>query len=219
MVADMASGNPSAGEFVLLLPGLGRSPRCMARMSARLRCEGFAVVPWGYPSIRGYIGDHADRLRKDVAELAIRADVTAIHFVTHSMGGIIVRAALGGLTAGEPPLTGPAPTKIGRVVMLAPPHQGSTVAGRLAPVLGWWIRPLRDLADAPDSLVRRLPSLPGVVTGVIAAARDGKVRVADTHLSGESDHIVVPGYHTFIMNRADTIDQTAAFLRHGRFCR
>lgn len=51
----------------------------------------------------------------------------------------------------------------------------------------------------------------------IAAVDDGKVRPEDTHLPGEADHLVVPGSHTFIMNRDEVCDAVLVFLKRGRF--
>ncbi len=190
-------------EFVFLLHGLGRTSGSMRRLQRRLEAAGFAVRPWGYRSFRQSIADHADRLRADLQ--AIRTG--PVHFVTHSMGGIIVRAAL----CPHPP------PHVGRVVMLAPPNHGSAVARVLAPALGWFIRPLADLSDQEGSFVRTLGTPDGVCAGIIAAARDGKVRLGDTHLPGEADHVIVPGFHTFIMHRSDVADYVIRFLRTGAF--
>ena len=106
---------------------------------------------------------------------------------------------------------------MGRVVMLAPPNRGSRIARRLAPFLGRWIRPLADLSDAPDSAVNTLGLPVGVEIGIVAGRSDGRVRIEDTHLPGEADHLVVPGYHTFLMNSREVQDCTVRFLRTGRF--
>ena len=101
--------------------------------------------------------------------------------------------------------------------MLAPPNQGSASARKWAPILGKLIKPLEQLSDDPNSAVNRFSAPSGVDFGVIAAASDGKVDLEDTHLRGETDHLVVPGYHTFIMKRPDVGEQVIPFLRHGRF--
>ena len=103
--------------------------------------------------------------------------------------------------------------------MLAPPNRGSDVARRLGPWLGRLVRPLPELSSDPDSFVCRQDVPHDCTIGIIAALRDGKVRIEDTHLPGEADHLVVPGRHTFIMNRGDVRRQVLAFLREGRFDR
>lgn len=103
--------------------------------------------------------------------------------------------------------------------MLAPPNHGSAAARKWSPILGQVIKPLGQLSDDPGSAVNRLGAPTSVDIGVIAAASDGLVDVEDTHLRGETDHLVVPGYHSFIMNRGDTRRQVHHFLQHGRFKR
>jgi triacylglycerol lipase len=202
-------GCPSGQEAVLLLPGLGRTPRCFRRLCRHLEACGYRARGWPYRSLRGGIEQHGLRLHAELGELEAGCPPRSIHLVTHSMGGIVVRSALGRGV----------PACVGRVVMLAPPHRGSRIARFLAPTLGRIIRPLAELSDSPQSTVNRLAPLHGVEVGIIAAACDPQVRVRDTHLDGEAEHLVVPGMHTFIMNRRDVCEQVAAFLRDGRFGR
>ena len=108
------------------------------------------------------------------------------------------------------------PEKIGRVVMPAPPSRGSVAARKSAPLLGKIIKPLEQLSDDPAGDVNQFAVPAQVEFSVIAAAADGKVRPEDTHLSGKADHLVVPEFHTFIMNRDDVCDAVPAFLHGGR---
>ena len=148
-----------------------------------------------------------------------------IHFVTHSLGGILVRAYL---AEHEPP-------NLGRVVMLAPPNKGSEfvdVLGRTAP-FRWALGPTAvELGTEPDSLPNRLPT-PDYEVGIIAGTRsinplgglvvpgesDGTVSVSSTRLHGMSDFIELPVSHTFIMYSDEAAEQAVAFLREGRFQR
>jgi pimeloyl-ACP methyl ester carboxylesterase len=197
----------AAREVVLLLHGMGRRAASMARLGRFLAGRGYAPEPWDYPSRSARFEEHGAKLALELARLDADPGVARIHLVSHSLGGIVARHALSlGL-----------PRKLGRLVMLAPPNRGSRLARLLAPVFGAIVKPLAQLSDAPGSDVNRLAALRGVDIGVIAALRDGKVRVADTHLEGQADHLVVPGFHTFIMNRADVHDAVLAFLRSGRF--
>jgi hypothetical protein len=196
-------------EVVYLLHGLGRSCWSMASMGKHLRQSGFQVRPWRYYSTRHQAEHHPPLLADELSRADHDPSISSIHFVTHSMGGIIVRAAL---NLGVP-------SKMGRVVMLAPPNCGSNVARTLGPWLAWLWKPLPQLSCAPDSYVCTLPVPAGIQFGIIAGARDNKVRVEHTHLPGENDHLIVPGGHTFIMNRRDVCRQTACFLREGRFAR
>ncbi len=196
-------------ETVVLLHGLGRTPASMRTLQGWLEQAGYDVTNWGYSSTRERIEEHGKRLHEFLAELDADLAVERIHIVGHSLGGIVARYAL----------TIETPAKMGRVVMLAPPNQGSASARKWAPILGKLIKPLEELSDDPKSAVNQSSVPSGVDFGVIAAASDGKVDLEDTHLRGEADHLVVPGYHTFIMNRADVGEQVIHFLRHGRFWR
>jgi alpha-beta hydrolase superfamily lysophospholipase len=194
-------------ETVVLLHGLGRTPASMKKLHQRLERGGYRVEDWAYKSTRGHIEDHGQRLHDFLVSVDNEPNVSRIHIVGHSLGGIVARYAL----------TMEVPEKIGRVVMLAPPNRGSAAARKWAPLLGKIIRPLEQLSDDPTSSVNQLEIPADVEFGVIAAAADGKVRPEDTHLPGEADHLIVPGFHTFIMNRDDVCDAVLMFLARGRF--
>jgi hypothetical protein len=109
------------------------------------------------------------------------------------------------------------PEHMGRVVMLAPPNQGSAAADRWAPWIGWAMPPIRELRTADGSTARTLALPDGAEVGIIAGSRDHKVRVAETYLPGARDHVVVRGFHSFLMNRRDVHRLVIQFLRTGRF--
>ncbi len=139
--------DPAAG--VVLLHGLARTRLSMRPLVGRLQRAGFQVVNPGYPSRRHPVETLA-RLAIPPAVARLRArGATTIHFVTHSMGGILVRAWL----AAEPL------PELGRVVMLAPPNRGSEVVDWLAR-FRWFQRlfgpAAGELHTAAHSLPRRL---------------------------------------------------------------
>lgn len=206
--ARQSESRPPAGsETVVLVHGLGRTSASMSKLHRRLEQDGYRVKDWSYRSTRWRIEDHGQRLHDFLATIDSDPGVSRVHIVGHSLAGIVARYAL----------TVEVPEKIGRVVMLAPPNRGSAAARKWVPLLGKIIKPLEQLSDDPASDVNQLAVPARIEFGVIAAAADGKVRPEDTHLLGEADHLVVPGFHTFIMNRDDVCDALLAFLKRGRF--
>lgn len=205
----------------ILLHGLGRTPRSLRRVAAALRQAGYRVVNPGYPSTSRPI----ERLAAEVVAPALAAcgGVAPVHFVTHSLGGILVREYF----QSHRPVPG------GRVVMLSPPNQGSEVADRMRRFLPvrWILGPaLAQLGTGPDGVVARLRPVDldiGVITGdrsldpwfgpLFDGPHDGKVSVARARLPEMRDFLVVPRSHSFIMADREVIRQVLHFLAHGRF--
>lgn len=212
----------------MLLHGLGRGPASMWPLERSLKREGYAVINIGYPSQRAPIDELAEGALAPVFGKDAPAAGGRVHVVTHSLGGILVRHYL---------RKHGVPERLGRVVMLAPPNSGSEIVDTLA---GWrtyaWINGPAglDLGTDPKSAPAALGVPPeeaeiGVIAGdfswnplfsaLIPGRDDGKVSVERTHLAGERDHLTLPYSHTWLMNRAETRRQVAAFLRVGRFSR
>ena len=212
---------PADAETVVLVHGLGRSSSSLAVLSARLEAAGFEVESVDYASTRLPLEQLVDSLAASVSACcADRAD--SVHFVTHSMGGLLARAYLAAR-----------PTYVGRVVMLSPPNQGSEIIdafGR-SPLLTAMVGPAGTrLGTDSMSLPRELGPVRfslGIITGdrsfnpmtswLIPGPDDGKVGVDRARVEGASDFLVVPATHTFIMNRGDVADATIRFLRNGTF--
>jgi pimeloyl-ACP methyl ester carboxylesterase len=213
-------------ELVVLLHGLARSPDSMEKMKYSLEQEGYEVCNLGYPSTEQSI----EQLAADQVLPAIHAcrgpERRRTHFVTHSLGGIIVRQ-LHAMAADEAALV------FGRVVMLGPPNGGSEVVDKLGsmPPFQWLNGPAGQQLGTDENAVPVRLGATNLEVGVIAGNRsinlilstlipgddDGKVSIDNARLEGMKDFIVLPVSHPFLMKDDDVIRQTINFLEAGAF--
>lgn len=207
MAPETAAVVHDAKVTVVLVHGLLRTSRSLARLARALEGAGFATRHFGYASTRGSIADHGRRLADSLATWTAELPGAPLHLVGHSLGNLVIRAAL---------VDAPA-QRIGRVVMLVPPNRGSPVARQLSRWFGGWIPVLHELSDRAGSAVHRLPAAPSIAIGVIAARFDHLVPETCTHLDGEHDHVRVPAFHTSVLWNRRVARLVIAFLRDGRF--
>jgi len=209
--------------YVVLLHGLRQSSGSMEKIEESLLDHGYSVSNVNYPSTDHTIQYLASVTLHDILEPIRKQSPAKIHFVTHSMGGIIVRYYL---TNHDLP-------NLGRVVMISPPNQGSELVDLLKDqaVLRRIYGPAAaQLSLDEGSLVQNLGPV-DFELGVIAGSRslnpiysallpgpdDGVVTVESMKVQGMSDFIVLPLSHGFIMRNENTIAQTIYFLEHGVF--
>lgn len=224
-------------QCVVLLHGLARTESSLKKMAKKLEAVHYQVVNYHYPSKQQTIQVLAkNEIPKAIAQCG---EASRIHFVTHSMGGILVRQYFSNNTLDN----------MGRVVMLGPPNHGSEVIDTLQtiPSLHWINGPAgmqlgtgmgsdvnsdvspeisSNRASVPNSL-GAAPFDVGIIAGtrsinvllsqIIPGTDDGKVSVKSTQLKGMKDHITLPVTHTFMMQNDDVIAQVIYFLREGYF--
>lgn len=207
---------------VVLLHGLARTSRSFAKMDRALQDAGFATLNLDYASRRHRLEALTENIHPDIARFA--GEVGPLHFVTHSMGGLLARIYL---THYRPP-------SLARVVMLGTPNSGSEVADLLKGLVlyrAFYGPAGQQVGTRLEDCLAQLP-LPDYAVGIIAGIRtidpfasffivprpnDGRVSVESSKLKGMTDHVVVPATHSGLLSHRGAINQTITFLREGRF--
>ncbi|MCG2634915.1 MAG: alpha/beta fold hydrolase [Gammaproteobacteria bacterium] len=225
LVLLLASSVIQARQCVVLLHGLARTSASMARAAEFFAAEDYTVANIGYPSRHHSVEQLAEMaVPAGLAECQARS-ATPVNFVTHSMGGILLRQYL---QRHELP-------QLGRVVMLAPPNQGSEVVDRLGSYY------LFQLLNGPAGSqlgtgAEDVPARLGPVDfelGVIAGTRsinpilstflpnpdDGKVSLARTRVAGMRDFLALKTTHPLMMRNSEVLEQSLYFIENGQFNR
>jgi len=178
-------------------------------LTRRLKRAGYRTLNWRYPCLRHTIEEHGRRLHAALESLSTDPAIERLHLATYSMGSIVARTSL---ELGRP-------SKLGRIVMLAPPNRGSRWASTFGPMLRCCIRTVDQLAARPDSFVNSLPEPQGLEIGIIAARHDQLVGAESSQLAAALDRVVLPGLHSFLPIRRDAARQVQHFLEYGAFDR
>ena len=210
---------PMNGSAVILIHGLLQSSKCMVQMSANLEQAGYSAVEFDYPSTQVSIPEAAQYLNQLIQSLD---GIDEINFVTHSMGGLVVRAYT--MEYDDP--------RIKRMVMLGAPNQGAELADLCHQY--WILRTAagpgaRQLGTRTDGLIPKLP-VPKFEFAVIAGSRgtpggwnplipgddDGTVTVESTKLPGAADFTTVRALHSRLLWSDEAYKHTIHFLKNGR---
>ncbi|MCP4539138.1 MAG: alpha/beta hydrolase [Chloroflexi bacterium] len=208
-------------DYAVLLHGLGRT-RWSMYVLERILSRGFRVINIGYPSRKYPVEQLAECVGRKIRQCCTN-EVKKIHFVTHSLGGIILRCYL---------KQNPLPN-LGRVVMLSPPNQGSElvdafrgnilfeiVAGPVGAQLGTEATSVPNILGPVDFEVGVITgdgSLNPIFSHLIPGADDGRVSVKRSQVEGMADLTIVPQHHSFIMNSSEVVEQVICFLKKGQF--
>lgn len=209
-----------SSSLVILVHGLWMSGFELTMLRRRLHAAQLRTAPFTYPSTTQPMREHAQRL----IDFARAQKVDRLHFVGHSLGGIVILRALQ-ISEELPP---------GRALLLGSPLQGSRAAAGIAKKLPFG-RAMLGLTINEECIDCAPRSWSGQrEVGVIAGSsrrglgrffaqmdgdHDGTVMVSETQLPGARDHLVVPASHSGMVFAGDVANQTVHFLTHGKFSR
>jgi triacylglycerol esterase/lipase EstA (alpha/beta hydrolase family) len=214
---------------IVLLHGILRTDNCMRKLEIYFERNGYKTLNIHYPSRTQAIEDLAeDFLSAKLKDLSIEGK---IHFVTHSMGGLLLHAYLAKHKI----------PNLGRVVMLSPPHNGSEIVDffKRHKNLNYIFKKIfgpagQQLAtDDSESFVNQKKYNVHYDLGIIAGSKvinpagyalikkasDGTVSVDSTKIKGMRDHITLPVDHLFMVKDKNVISQALYFIEHGAFCK
>jgi triacylglycerol lipase len=210
-------------DCVIVLHGMGRTERSMSKIEDRLQEAEYLVWNHKYESTSETIASLSESSIGDGLRFCALKQAEKVHFVTHSLGGILVRNYLQDKEIDN----------LGRIVMLAPPNRGSEVVDALREyrLYGVVMGPAGlALGTGSDSLPNQLKPISGeigVIAGnstsdpwfspIIPGEDDGKVSVERAKLEEMKDFLVVDSGHTSIMRDDEVIDQILYFLQEGKF--
>lgn len=213
-----------AREMVVLMHGILRSKFDMLPLTRFLSRNGYDALNVLYPSRKKNLEDLTDFVHEKITGAPFYAPDKTIHFVVHSMGGLITRYYIARKK----------PQHLGKVVMLGTPNTGSELADFLNShkVLGRVYKSAFGPAgqqlttlyehnlppvDFPLGVIAGNISINPIAPFVLPGAHDGIVPVERTRIDGMTDHIVIPTTHTFMMFRPQVMRQVLAFLKNGEF--
>ncbi|HAQ50228.1 MAG TPA: lipase [Gammaproteobacteria bacterium] len=192
----------------------------MEDLGRYLQKKSYDVINLDYPST-----DYTLEQLTNLTQKKLSAKLTQdkpVHFVGYAMGGLLVRAIIHKHK----------PKKLGRVVLLAPPNNGSEIADclkenglyqKIYDPAGQDLTTDKDITELFGQIDYELGVIAGnstidlISSAIIPGDDDGKVSIKSTKLEGMKDHIVVSASHTFVPSNRAVHQQTEYFLKHGIF--
>ncbi len=217
------NGAKGEGEYVVILHGIARSSDNMRSMANFLAKNGYEIINLDYPSTKYEIQDLARYLKNKLQNKITKPK--KVNFVTHSMGGLVVRAYLNKYR----------PDNLGRIVMLAPPNKGSEIAdilkdnqiyrkiygpaGKQLTTNQQGLKEIFGKIDYELGIIAGDRSIDPISSAIIEGKDDGKVSIDSTKIEGMKDHIVLNATHTFIAQNKKVQKQVLHFLQNGYFFR
>lgn len=220
ILPDLQAQSTENQGTVVCLHGFFQSSRRMMPIGYNLKNVGLDVILWDYPSWHKTIEEHAEDLVHLLNKIALEKPGEPIHFVTHSLGGIITRAAVS-----HPDC--PPEAKIGKAVLIAPPNKGSCLGRKMQDIapLQWIMGPQagNQILTYSKEEMENVGNFPlemdvFVIAGVqgsnlyFSVPNDGKLTVTETYLSTPHTHITTNASHTWILRSREVLEMISSIL-------
>ncbi len=218
------SSYAAKGDSVVLLHGIGRTKNNMAYIEKHLTKHNYNVINIDYPSRKKTLKELTDIIKPAIEKHNIDKS-KKIHFIAHSMGGLVTRSYIKKYH----------PENLGKVIMLGTPNQGSETADFLKDNLLYKnfygpagqqlitdqskLKELNGEIDYPLGIIAGNYSLAPISSIIIPGKDDGRVSIERTKIKGMTDHIVIDTNHTFMVVNKEVQQQALYFIEHGKFLR
>ena len=200
-------------EIIILVHGLWMKGPELSYIRYKLWRQGYKIYQFHYASIFKTPEENADKLFEFISKI----DVPVIHFVAHSLGGIVVEHLLDKYELNQS----------GRVVLIGAPINGSAVAAYLSKtkylkyLLGKSI--IKGLlGDAPNWNYKRkicvIAGTKGIGIGKLLAGKilqqpnDGTVNLHETQLTRADEFHEIPRSHFLLLVSNKVINIIVDFL-------
>lgn len=209
-----------SGEGVLLIHGIIRSSKSMAKFREPLEAAGYRVFPFDYPSTRVDLEASADYLHQVIESLE---GIERLHIVAHSMGGIVTRTYW---SKHRDP-------RLSRLVLIGSPHNGAELADIMRGKANFVFKPIfgpagQQLVTDPEGFIAKLP-IPDCEFAIVAGSHppkgfnplipgddDGVVSLHSTQLPGATDSLKVDTLHLNLLRSEAVVSATVRYLQVGR---
>ncbi|MGX5175075.1 esterase/lipase family protein [Aliikangiella sp. IMCC44653] len=212
---------------VILLHGMARSPRNLAKLERQLKAHGYRVLNIGYNCFLNDYPQILEKLTKQIQAWLINN--APLHFVAHSFGGILSR----GLIQANPHW------QVTSCVFIGTPNQGTKTAEYMCN--HWLLKHLTPPVTkqlTPHSPLLKTLEEPACSLGIIAgnknfswlipvswfyanatnqAPGDGVVEISNTQCRNMTDFIIMPLHHSFMTWDSHLIEEVRHFLNHNQF--
>lgn len=206
----------SSDHLVLLIHGLGRHAGIMKKCTTAIKNAGFAAHSLNYATLFEDVQSHADHFEHLLEHVK---GIKKVSFVTHSLGGLVVRELLKRKTTWNSAVAD-------KLVMMGTPNKGAQIAEFLARLKtyqfitgpsGQDVRPLKKLKTLPPPPIPTLVIAGGRGTDIgynplLNGDNDGVVTVDETRLDIKHEFFLINSIHTVLMDQKEAIKKTIEFL-------